>query len=756
MLGTAANSTGKPSEERPGTLLFRISGVSTGLPLSSISQYPKEGEHLLGPCTLLRIDAVTEDSRNPFGHGLILDATCLGPLGASLSSSPELSAFFCRVRSECAAACEQLIHGLLRKRAEVPRERMLHELGCSETRERALLAQLAEVETASLSMSMQLTAAVAEADRRAKEEETAREHARRRMLVAEERHVQELKEYTQVVSPPRRAEWWVGSRVEARFGPFVRWFQGTVTQTEPLTVRLDCDREKLHSGLEVRPLAESSMPEAAPEAGTDDHLRPAALPETIVSSPEEEPAFLPTVGSVSLPGGFDIDCPWTELTVGQPVRARWRYGSWFQGVVAVAGPPASAVTVRIGASEFKGLYAVVPLVDGPEEPTRAASFEYQPPSRAPTWRLHADGQPDATLDTVLTAASAVPQSEHPSKSQHSSPGVSSLSVSVGALGTASGPFLSSTLQRSNSVRLSRAVSTATRQTQPLGQDAADRGDSQSDGSCCSPPPGSPPALPLVPRKQEAAAEEAEQGPRDTVTLEEDVLVDVFDEVTETTDQRDPDSSFVTSNRRSLASGSISAGGRSRARTRRHRVIEGSPRDRARVRAIFDRFERGGAERWFYGDAQRYIAVTGGCPLTEEEWEQECWSLGVDPAEGLAVDLLAKAYARLGDGSSQAISSDFHQVRARPIQLQGLKVLAGEARRTSILAFFQRWEAWTEERRNERRQRYRLFQPTSRRLSSTWDSRAWEEESVHTVVSMSPIDGALLFVPPPDASLNLDR
>eukprot|EP01062_Namystynia_karyoxenos_P061206 TRINITY_DN5332_c1_g3_i3.p1 TRINITY_DN5332_c1_g3~~TRINITY_DN5332_c1_g3_i3.p1 ORF type:complete len:1484 (+),score=385.76 TRINITY_DN5332_c1_g3_i3:83-4453(+) len=108
MLGLAVNSTGRPSPERPGTLLFRICGASTGRALGPLSQYPAEAEHLFGPLTVFRVVEVVPDRRNPFGEGLRIELDCLGPLGGPLAASPRLHRFYARVRSDAARASGRL------------------------------------------------------------------------------------------------------------------------------------------------------------------------------------------------------------------------------------------------------------------------------------------------------------------------------------------------------------------------------------------------------------------------------------------------------------------------------------------------------------------------------------------------------------------------------------------------------------------------------------------------------------------------
>eukprot|EP01065_Artemidia_motanka_P052238 TRINITY_DN9374_c0_g1_i2.p1 TRINITY_DN9374_c0_g1~~TRINITY_DN9374_c0_g1_i2.p1 ORF type:complete len:916 (+),score=337.13 TRINITY_DN9374_c0_g1_i2:1233-3980(+) len=114
MMGVAANSTSQPTEDRPGTILFRIKAARTGRQLQAISQYPAEAELLFGPLTLFRVDSVAEEPANPFKdsqgrpYGLNVVMTCLGPLGKPLSATPALADFFAEVRADARAASERL------------------------------------------------------------------------------------------------------------------------------------------------------------------------------------------------------------------------------------------------------------------------------------------------------------------------------------------------------------------------------------------------------------------------------------------------------------------------------------------------------------------------------------------------------------------------------------------------------------------------------------------------------------------------
>eukprot|EP01065_Artemidia_motanka_P034537 TRINITY_DN4206_c0_g1_i2.p1 TRINITY_DN4206_c0_g1~~TRINITY_DN4206_c0_g1_i2.p1 ORF type:complete len:1027 (+),score=277.98 TRINITY_DN4206_c0_g1_i2:775-3855(+) len=111
MHGTAANACGRPTPQRPGTILFRMSDVRTGKEISCVSAYPNERERLLGPLTLFRVLRNTSDDANRFGQGLLIDLQCLGPLGADAGLKPELqqtlSDFFRRVRSDAVNASRE-------------------------------------------------------------------------------------------------------------------------------------------------------------------------------------------------------------------------------------------------------------------------------------------------------------------------------------------------------------------------------------------------------------------------------------------------------------------------------------------------------------------------------------------------------------------------------------------------------------------------------------------------------------------------
>eukprot|EP01065_Artemidia_motanka_P006884 TRINITY_DN1336_c0_g1_i3.p1 TRINITY_DN1336_c0_g1~~TRINITY_DN1336_c0_g1_i3.p1 ORF type:complete len:1101 (+),score=389.86 TRINITY_DN1336_c0_g1_i3:1657-4959(+) len=114
MWGTAANSTGRPNTERPGTCMFRMSSVLTGRELVDISQYPAEAELLLGPFTIFRIDSVEEEQSNSFMNadgrpqGLNISMTCLGPMGGPLRQTPWLADFYRSVRRDARRASERL------------------------------------------------------------------------------------------------------------------------------------------------------------------------------------------------------------------------------------------------------------------------------------------------------------------------------------------------------------------------------------------------------------------------------------------------------------------------------------------------------------------------------------------------------------------------------------------------------------------------------------------------------------------------
>ena len=87
MFGRAANSTNKPNPEKPGTILFAMKGVCSGLALASLSQYPEEDELLLGPLITFEVEEVKEDRENPFDAGLRINLKCVGLLGGATGDS---------------------------------------------------------------------------------------------------------------------------------------------------------------------------------------------------------------------------------------------------------------------------------------------------------------------------------------------------------------------------------------------------------------------------------------------------------------------------------------------------------------------------------------------------------------------------------------------------------------------------------------------------------------------------------------------
>eukprot|EP01062_Namystynia_karyoxenos_P006684 TRINITY_DN12343_c0_g1_i1.p1 TRINITY_DN12343_c0_g1~~TRINITY_DN12343_c0_g1_i1.p1 ORF type:complete len:1090 (+),score=331.68 TRINITY_DN12343_c0_g1_i1:73-3270(+) len=392
MLGNAANSTGSPSAERPGTLLFKIRDVRTGLKLDAISQYPKEGEHLLGPGTILRIDTVSPDPRNPFGEGLIIAATCLGPLGTPLSKNSTLSAFFDSVRGDAQKACDRLLKELARLRNIAPRQALRRELCAAEEEQRRLLGELAAAEGDSLAAELRAERAELAALLAQAAEGAAAAEARRYVLLVEERHAQELRELGCTL-PPRRGQWHLGQRVEARFGPFARWFPGVVAELAPqLRVRIDCDSERLYDAVDLRPLDGAGPPPATP---------PRAAARTPSTADSE--VVLPEVDVSPEPDPFDAEAPWEEVCVGDAVRVRWRYGSWFEGTVTATGAAPSALVVRIGSAELRGFYSLQILAQRAAPAAAAAEATPAAQQRAPLPDDCGGGQPDPR-----EAAAAVP------------------------------------------------------------------------------------------------------------------------------------------------------------------------------------------------------------------------------------------------------------------------------------------------------------------------------------------------------------
>eukprot|EP01065_Artemidia_motanka_P044859 TRINITY_DN6454_c0_g2_i1.p1 TRINITY_DN6454_c0_g2~~TRINITY_DN6454_c0_g2_i1.p1 ORF type:complete len:2038 (+),score=729.00 TRINITY_DN6454_c0_g2_i1:83-6196(+) len=108
MHGAAANSTAKPTPQKPGTIFITIREARTGLPLERLSQYKAEAEQLFGPLTLFEVRSVAEDGDNTFGQGLSLELSCKGPLGG-LSKHPATADFFQRVRRDARAANDALL-----------------------------------------------------------------------------------------------------------------------------------------------------------------------------------------------------------------------------------------------------------------------------------------------------------------------------------------------------------------------------------------------------------------------------------------------------------------------------------------------------------------------------------------------------------------------------------------------------------------------------------------------------------------------
>ena len=105
--GTAVNSTAKLSEKRPGTLMFNMK-KAMGIPIQSISQYPKEQEVLLCPLSLFAVHNVTADASNPFDCGADIEMECLGPLGGTVSETPWLRRFYEKVQADTQRSSERL------------------------------------------------------------------------------------------------------------------------------------------------------------------------------------------------------------------------------------------------------------------------------------------------------------------------------------------------------------------------------------------------------------------------------------------------------------------------------------------------------------------------------------------------------------------------------------------------------------------------------------------------------------------------
>eukprot|EP01061_Rhynchopus_euleeides_P016488 TRINITY_DN27787_c0_g1_i1.p1 TRINITY_DN27787_c0_g1~~TRINITY_DN27787_c0_g1_i1.p1 ORF type:complete len:824 (+),score=270.27 TRINITY_DN27787_c0_g1_i1:326-2473(+) len=105
MYGRAINANNRPNPERPGTILFSIRGVDTGLPLAKLSQYPEEDEVLLGPLMTFEVEEVSEDKENPFDAGLLIRLRCAGMLGdAPVAMRQDLRGFLEEVREDVEVA----------------------------------------------------------------------------------------------------------------------------------------------------------------------------------------------------------------------------------------------------------------------------------------------------------------------------------------------------------------------------------------------------------------------------------------------------------------------------------------------------------------------------------------------------------------------------------------------------------------------------------------------------------------------------
>ena len=113
MYGRAANSNNRPNAERPGTILFRIEGIESGMCLNTLSQYPEENEVLVGPLMTFEVQCVSEDRENPFDCGLNITMKCVGLLGDAMEEMRgDLHGFLEDVRADASAAYQSLIPSL--------------------------------------------------------------------------------------------------------------------------------------------------------------------------------------------------------------------------------------------------------------------------------------------------------------------------------------------------------------------------------------------------------------------------------------------------------------------------------------------------------------------------------------------------------------------------------------------------------------------------------------------------------------------
>eukprot|EP01064_Diplonema_japonicum_P026691 TRINITY_DN3819_c1_g1_i1.p1 TRINITY_DN3819_c1_g1~~TRINITY_DN3819_c1_g1_i1.p1 ORF type:complete len:1363 (+),score=275.25 TRINITY_DN3819_c1_g1_i1:88-4176(+) len=101
MHGHGQNTTNRPTDTKPGTILFELEGATAGARLAPLSQYPEEEEVLLGPLMTFKITDVKEDHTNQFGCGLHITMVCEGLMGcAGEEEREDLKTFLNGVRED--------------------------------------------------------------------------------------------------------------------------------------------------------------------------------------------------------------------------------------------------------------------------------------------------------------------------------------------------------------------------------------------------------------------------------------------------------------------------------------------------------------------------------------------------------------------------------------------------------------------------------------------------------------------------------
>eukprot|EP01062_Namystynia_karyoxenos_P008549 TRINITY_DN1300_c0_g2_i4.p1 TRINITY_DN1300_c0_g2~~TRINITY_DN1300_c0_g2_i4.p1 ORF type:complete len:1632 (+),score=517.57 TRINITY_DN1300_c0_g2_i4:77-4897(+) len=158
---------------------------------------------------------------------------------------------------------------------------------------------------------------------------------------------------------------------------------------------------------------------------------------------------------------------------------------------------------------------------------------------------------------------------------------------------------------------------------------------------------------------------------------------------------------------------------------------------ARIAFLFKTFDRDGDGRWNHSEMRRFALASGGVPCDYSEWSELCRGLGADPAVGLDLDQVTRAY-----GEAEGIDDDYEAVLRRldESERRATQLLAGTTAHGTLCVYYRRLEYWRDLRADRRRQGYKMLDPTQtvsstmRDLDSTaaMETERWEAPPVEAV------------------------